>query len=396
MKILQVISSFPPATAYGGAARVAFELSRNLVMRGHQVTVFTTDVYSPSSRLKYRANPMWTEGIEVYHFRNIGACPPISVARFDAAPGMAKEFRKKLSEYDLIHLHEYRSLQAILVHHYSTKLKVPYLLQAHGSVLPVFDRIRTKKVYDVLVGRKMLQDAHAIIALTEAESAQYVQASAPRSKVRIIPNGIALTEPPKRERSSRLRLMNNIAEDKKVVLYLGRLHRRKGIDFLIKAFHALLQETDDVALMIAGPDDGYREELLRLVDSLGISRSVRFAGVVDNVDDAYAMADLLVYPGILEIFGLVPFEAIMAGIPVIVTDDCGCGEIIREARCGYLVKFGDEKTLKDTMRMILQNPDEASELVERGRNYILEKLNWSRVAMLMERVYAECVGQSHS
>jgi glycosyltransferase involved in cell wall biosynthesis len=77
------------------------------------------------------------------------------------------------------------------------------------------------------------------------------------------------------------------------------------------------------------------------VEQLGLSDKVRFIGFMSPLAAAYQDADVLVYPSTYEIFGLVPFEALLCGTPVIVTDDCGCGEIIKEAGCGYLVHYGD-------------------------------------------------------
>jgi glycosyltransferase involved in cell wall biosynthesis len=87
-------------------------------------------------------------------------------------------------------------------------------------------------------------------------------------------------------------------------------------------------------------------------EKLHLNENILVTGLLSENEKIEALvdADVLVYPGILEIFGLVPFEAIMCGTPVIVADDCGCGEVIREADCGYLVKYGDIKDLKEKMK----------------------------------------------
>ncbi|KAF5430840.1 Glycosyltransferase Family 4 [Candidatus Methanophagaceae archaeon] len=123
MRILQVISSFPPAYTYGGPVRVAYEVSKELVKRGHEVTVYTTDVYDVHSRFKYDENPVWLDGIEVYHFKNVSN--ELAHRNLAAAPMMAFALNKSLKNFDVIHLHEYRSFQAILVHHYAKKIRYP-------------------------------------------------------------------------------------------------------------------------------------------------------------------------------------------------------------------------------------------------------------------------------
>ena len=106
---------------------------------------------------------------------------------------------------------------------------------------------------------------------------------------------------------------------------------------------------------------------------------------------AYMDADVLVYPSILEIFGLVPFEAIMCGTPVIVTDDCGCGELIKDSKSGYLVEYGDVNSLKEKMRIILENPQEGYEFVDNGKKFIYKKLSWEKIVEKMEENYENCI-----
>ena len=106
---------------------------------------------------------------------------------------------------------------------------------------------------------------------------------------------------------------------------------------------------------------------------------------------AYQDADVLVYPSTYEIFGLVPFEALLCGTPVIVTDDCGCGEIIKEAECGYLVNYGDVAGLAEVLRFALEHPDVNKRMVEAGRRYIEEHLAWESVVKRVEEVYEESI-----
>ena len=120
MRILQVISSFPPAFAYGGPAIGAYNVSKELVKRGHEVTVYTTDVQDKNSRYKFEKNPIWLDGIEVYHFKNISNSLA-SNFHISCAPGMALELKKSAKKFDIIHCHEYRSFEATFAKHYSKK-----------------------------------------------------------------------------------------------------------------------------------------------------------------------------------------------------------------------------------------------------------------------------------
>ncbi|MDD3906992.1 MAG: glycosyltransferase family 4 protein [Bacteroidales bacterium] len=134
---------------------------------------------------------------------------------------------------------------------------------------------------------------------------------------------------------------------------MGRLNQRKGIDILIRAFYQLTFKMPNVQLRIAGSDDGYKKTLVNLCHNLQIEDKVEFLDFVKDDISEYKYSDVLVYPSMAEIFGLVPFEAILSGTPVIVTDDCGCGEIIQEIDAGCLVHYGDVMGLANQIEYIM-------------------------------------------
>jgi len=103
---------------------------------------------------------------------------------------------------------------------------------------------------------------------------------------------------------------------KKIVLYLGKITPRKGVDFLVKAFSRM--GAADTVLVIAGNDMGFRSQVEKIVRETGVMNQVIFTGLLTGNDklSAYRDADVLVYPAIHEIFGLVPFEAMLCGAPV--------------------------------------------------------------------------------
>jgi glycosyltransferase involved in cell wall biosynthesis len=174
---------------------------------------------------------------------------------------------------------------------------------------------------------------------------------------------------------------------------LGRINKIKGLDVLIKSFSEILKEYKDFKLIIVGPDDGFLNSVFKIVNRLHIKDKVLFPGPLYNMEklSAYVDADLLVYPAKYEIFGLVPFEAILCGTPVIVTDKCGCGEIIKSCQCGYLVKYGDITDLKEKIIFSIDHKDESIEKVNKGKNFIIETLNGESVTKKVEIVYENCI-----
>jgi glycosyltransferase involved in cell wall biosynthesis len=110
--------------------------------------------------------------------------------------------------------------------------------------------------------------------------------------------------------------------------------------------------------------------------------NVHFVGLVQDLDRLALLADtdVLVYPSADEVFGLVPFEGLLCGAPVVVADDCGCGELIGEAGAGLLVRYGDVDGLRARIQTLLDDRVAASAMVRRGRRYVEEKLGFEVVA----------------
>ena len=127
------------------------------------------------------------------------------------------------------------------------------------------------------------------------------------------------------------------------------------------------------------------------MNSLGIGDRVIFISYIDDVAFAYQDADVLVYPGKYEIFGLVAFEAILCGTPVIVTEGSGSADFVRESNCGYLVEYGNVHQLKECMKTCIEDPGEGRRMALRGQRYIRETLAWDRVIERLLKEYQRCL-----
>ena len=395
MKILQVTNFFKPSWESGGPARVVYEIAKKLVERGHDVTVYTTDGYK--SRLDVKKNkPVNVNGIKVYYFRNLSSYLTREMVLLIPyyLPIVA---RKDIKDFDIIHIHEHRSVLAVIVRHYAKKYGVPYFLQAHGALPRIIKKKRLKKLFDAFFGYRILSDASKVIAVSKAEVEQYKQAGINEDKIATIPDGVDVEVFKELPTHEKFRKKYDIKEEDHIILFLGRIHKRKGIDFLIKSFSELTKEMSDVILVIIGPDDGYKIEVEKSIKTLNLGNRIKLMGYIDENDklSAYVDADVLVYPGIFEIFGLVPFEAMMCGTPVIVTDDCGCGELVEESGGGYLVEYGDIERLKEKMKRVIENPEEGAEMVEKGKRFIFENLSQDVVVRGIEELYEEIIKGSY-
>jgi len=98
-----------------------------------------------------------------------------------------------------------------------------------------------------------------------------------------------------------------------------------------------------------------------------------------------------VYPSTNEIFGLSPFEGLLCGAPAIVSDDCGCGQLIEKAQAGLLVRYGDTKDIRDKIQQLLQNSELRTNMVQRGRRYISDHLSFTKIAQQHTELYQTVV-----
>lgn len=380
MRILQVIEFFSPGM--GGSAQVAYQTARHLARRGHDVTVWSSDFASDDGA--FADTPF-----EIRLF-------PCRFSRWGLylTPALAGWARRHIGEFDVIHLHNVRTFQNLVVASLARQRGIPYVLSAHGSLSLHGGRKATKRAYDVLLGRALLDGARRLIAVSPLEVDQYRQDGIPAERIVLVPNGLDLEEFSPLPPGGTFREGLGISAETQVILFLGRLHQIKGIDTLIEAFAQLRDEERDSMLIIAGPDDGDLARLQTLAGHWRLGDQVRFVGPLYGQDKlaAYVDADVLASPAVYEIFGLVPFEALMCGTPVVVSHDTGASQLIQGAGAGYLVPHDDVEALASTLLAMLGNRAEAQEKVAAGQAFVREELDWYAIAGRVEDLYMQVSG----
>jgi len=395
MNILHIVPYFYPAWAYGGTPKVVFELCRELVRKGHNVTVYTTDVFNKNSRQSAVGSRQSTncieaevEGIKIKYFKNISNSLAFNQKVF-ISPAISKALKKNLKQFDMVHLHEFRTLQNATAYKYLTKYKIPYVLSAHGSVLRLMGKEFLKMLFDKSIGFKILKSAKRVIAVSNIEVEQYIKMGVERDRISLIPNGINISEFENADKvKGNFRRAYKLS-DKKILLFIGRLNAIKGIDFLLNTFAILTKDIKDTILVIAGPDDGYKSEIESRINLLKINDKVLLIDGLYGEDKISAMkdADMFIYPSRHEIFGIAPLEALMCGTPVIVTENCGCADFLREANGGIVVKYQDISGLLDSIQNILDKKEEAKKLASNGMELVQRQFNWNEITKDMIKLY---------
>jgi glycosyltransferase involved in cell wall biosynthesis len=367
-----------PALSYGGAARAAYELSCALHDLGHHVTVLTTDVWDAGQR-----------------FEQNGSVPPFPVVRvpnlsnklayyfqFFTPMGALKHAERLLAESDILHLHTFRNLLNDLLARTAVKQQTPFILTGHGTI-PRIERFQTiKKVYDFMIGKWQLNNAAGYVAVSSAERRSMRRLGLPADKIRVIPNGI---NPMEQAQLGLFRKQWGLDPQEKMILFLGKITPRKGVQHLVRAFARI---RDRARLVIAGNDMGYASKIRSLISELRLQERVLWTGLLNDERklEAFRDADLTVYPSVNEAFGLVPLESILSGTPVIVCDDDGCGQIIRKTGAGDLVPWGDSRALSFAIRKRLEEGKKSSELLA-AQEKIRIRFDWHLIAQKMTKFY---------
>ena len=392
MKILQAANSFKHGWSSGGVARVAYDMSLALTLKGHDVSVFTTDK-GLNEHINFKKNQLIKlDGMNVYYFHNLSdglAKRGISIPYYSFFIS-----REKIKEFDVIHIHEHNRIMNIFLYYYAKKYSIPYVLQSHGS-LPIEGNTLKKGlkfIFFTIFSHRLLRDASKVIALSQMEARQYRSMGVLDEKIVVIPNGIDLSEyavlPPK----GLFKRKFGIKEEEKIVLYLGRIHKGKGIDFLINSFFYLLKnDTKNVKLVIAGPDDGYLSQVRCLVNSLGLDEKVLFTGMLSENDKISAYFDSYITVNVepINVYGLVPLESVACSTPVIVSKNNAISEIVNLGKFGFSINYGNISDLSNIINKLISDDALREEMGQNGREFVFTNFSWNSIITKLEKIYME-------
>ena len=391
MHVLQVTPYFPPTWAYGGIPRIVEGLSRALVAQGVRVTVLTTDAFDGARRAQLPASRDY-HGARVLTSRNLSNRLAYRHQLFLPAQAPALLRGLDADPPDVVHLHGHRHLLNTAAVAAARRWGAPYALTANGT-LPRHERkVGVKLLWDAVVSGRVPTEAARCVAVTGHDAALHHHAGVRPERVVRIPNGLDLAEfaplPPR----GAFRAAHGLG-DGPLVAYLGQVSPRKGVDHLVAAF---ANGGPAGATLVVGGNDMGGMAAARAAAPPGAP--VRFLGLLEGRDrlGLLADADVLVYASTGEIFGLVPFEGLLCGAPVVVADDCGCGELIAEAGAGLLVRHGDVAGLRARIETLLADRTAAGAMVRRGQRYIRERLGFDRVAARHVELYTDMLAENRS
>ena len=302
-----------------------------------------------------------------------------------------RSVEKLIAGAELVHLHGLWEPFNIRIASIARRMGIPYIVTIHGMLDDwcMAQRTAKKLLYLAVAGRKMLETATAVHCTAAAELAQS-QKWFPRRQGIVIPNLVDLSAyenlPGADEARARFTFLST---PNPKLIFLSRISPKKGCEHLIECAELLRSRGILAEVVIAGtgPAD-YVETLKSLVTRRGMVDSIHFVGHIGGSLKISLLqaGDLLVIPTSQENFGLVFFEALAAGLPVVTTNLVDTKEEIAQSGAGWIVPQ-NAAAFADAIEMIVKNPSDIADRKQRGRQWIFDNLATSEIAGQIETMY---------
>jgi poly(glycerol-phosphate) alpha-glucosyltransferase len=329
--------------------------------------------------------------------------------------GFSTEFLSNLLDYrpDLTHTHGIWRYTSAATNNYCRAMGTPYIVSPHGMLDPwALRNSRWKKVFaHALYEGAHLRGATCLRALCESEAHSFRQAGL-KNPVCVIPNGIDLPEGRRQKAEARMENAENLktetlkpagvdvpssnfqlpSSQRKTLLYLGRIHPKKGLVNLIKAWAEIRKP--DWLLEIAGWDQGGHERELKILSmGQGVQESVRFLGPQFGEDKAarYRNCDAFILPSFSEGLPMVALEAWAHGKPVLMTPECNLPEGFA-AGAALRIEANPESIARGLQTLFEMSAEERGQMGGRGLQLVSARFSWSVVAKELKQVYEWMLG----
>ena len=391
MKILMLTWEYPPRIV-GGIARVVHDLSKRLIKDGHEVTVVT---YRDNADVPEYEND---KGVNVYRVDNYMIHPNnfidwIMQLNFNML-SKATEIINKEGGFDVIHAHDW------LVTYAAKSLKnaydIPIVATIHAT-----EAGRNSGIHDET--QRYINDTEWLLTYEATEvivNSNYMKNEIQRlfglpfDKINVIPNGINLSNFTGIERDYDFRRQYAM-DNEKIILYVGRLVYEKGVQHLIAAMPKILSNYNDAKLIIAGRGgmmDGLRAE----ASNLGLNDKIYFTGYLNSkqVQKMYKCADVAVFPSTYEPFGIVALEAMLAGVPTVVSDVGGLDEIVTHGVDGMKSYAGNANSIADSVTALLYDHQLATNVSKKAKQKVKDQFNWEKIAQDTHFTYEKAICQT--
>ncbi|OBA86508.1 hypothetical protein A5642_22480 [Mycolicibacterium mucogenicum] len=368
MNILQVVTLVSPDGAYGGPVRVAFNQARQLRARGHYVRIV-------GSYRGYDVPPDCIEGTPVYLSKARTVLPGVGFAGV-AAPATLMWMIRNRRTFDVVHVHAARDCVTLPAAALALVLGKRVVLQTHGMI----DRSRRSlaMLLDVLLTKRVLRQAAAVLYLTEAERTELLHIQK-RCRTEHLVNGVPQYGGERAEVSP---------DDRIEVLYLARLHKRKRPLAFVAAAAELLREGTPAVFTLVGPDEGELEGVQASIAVAKRANRIRWEGAASPSETIHRMlrASVYVLPSVDEPYPMSVLEALSVGLPVVITKSCGLAEMVERTGCGIVVDES-QQSLVAALRTLIDDQERRISMGDKAKSTAVREFSMDSVVRKLEQLY---------
>lgn len=368
---------------YGGTSKVVTQLAQGFGNLGITVDIITTDA-NGSGNLDVPLN-VWVQ--EKYYRVQYFSCWHRN--DFIVSRSLIGWLFDHVIDYNLVHTNTVFAPLVLLTHWVCKLRKIPYVMTPHGMLEPwaLSYKAWKKRFYYAMFEKPALQQAGAIQVLAASE-ANNLNSLGLKCPLVVVPNGIHGQEFESLPDPEIFYQKFPSTRNKTLILFLGRLDPKKGLDLLAPAFARVHQQFPQTHLVVAGPDSiGFLPKVQSFLAQAGCLNEVTFTGMLTGSLKyaALAAADLYVAPSYSEGFSMSVLEGMASGLPCVITTGCNFPEAA-VVKAAHVVNI-DADAIADALIQCLANPDEAKAMGDRAREFIFQNYTGERSAQKLIQVY---------
>jgi glycosyltransferase involved in cell wall biosynthesis len=373
---------------YGGTSKVIKELAQGVGNLGITVDIITTNA-NASDTLDVPIN-IWIQ--EKYYRVQYFSCWHRN--DFIVSSSLITWLFNHVVDYDLVHTNTIFAPLVLLTHWVCKLRKIPYIMTPHGMLEPwaLSYKAWKKRFYYALFEKPALQQTSAIHVLANSE-ADSVKSLGFQHTI-VVPNGIHRQEFEALPDPEIFYQQFPVTRNKTLILFLGRIDPKKGLDLLAPAFATVQSQFPQTHLVVAGPDSiGFLPTARSYFAQAGCLEAVTFTGMLTGSLKyaALAAASLYVAPSYSEGFSMSVLEGLASGVPCVITTGCNFPEAAA-AKAAHVVNI-DADAIADALIECLSNPQKAKAMGNRARDLIFQKYTWDRAAERLIQVYTAIINR---